>query len=257
MGGAKLGKVDRVGIQLYTVRDDMERDFEGTLASIAGIGYKEVEFAGYFGRSPAAVRTLLDRLGLSAPSAHGPLSMLSNDWDKTIENAKIMGHEYLIVAGIPERDRPTLDDYRKLGDRFNSAGEVARKAGVRLGYHNHEFEFAKLEGNLPYDVLLERTDPALVAMQLDLFWIMKGGQSPLEYFERHRGRFELVHVKDMGPAPEQRMVDVGQGEIDWARIFAKRDNAGIRHFVVEHDDPKPSPLASAKTSYDYLAQLRF
>lgn len=257
MGGAKSRKIDRVGIQLYTVRNDMERDFEGTLASIAGIGYKEVEFAGYFGRPPAAVRAVLDRLGLSAPSAHGPLAMLSNDWDKTVEIAKVMGHEYLVVAYLAERDRRTLDDYRKLGDRFNSAGEVARKAGVRLGYHNHDFEFAKLEGKRPYDVLLERTDPALVAMELDLFWITKGGQSPLEYFERNPGRFELVHVKDMGSAPEQRMVDVGRGEIDWARIFAKRDKAGIRHFFVEHDDPKPSPLASAKTSYEYLAQLRF
>lgn len=250
-------RIDRVGIQLYTVRNDMERDFEGTLASIAGIGYKEVEFAGYFGRSPATVRAVLNRLGLSAPSAHGPLTMLSNDWDKTIENAKVMGHEYLIVAYLAESERRTLDDYRRLGDRFNSAGEIARKAGVRLGYHNHDFEFAKLEGKLPYDVLLERTDPALVAMEMDLFWITKGGQSPLEYFEHHPGRFELVHVKDMGSGLEQRMVDVGQGKIDWARIFAKRDKAGIRHFFVEHDDPKPSALGSAKTSYDYLAQLRF
>ncbi|MEO5589253.1 MAG: twin-arginine translocation signal domain-containing protein [Gemmatimonadaceae bacterium] len=123
--------------------------------------------------------------------------------------------------------------------------------------HGPDFEFAKLEGKLPYGVLLERTDPALVAMEMDLFWITKGGQRPLEYVDRSPGRFELVHVKDMGPAPEQRMVDVGQGKIDWARIFARRDKAGIRHFFVEHDDPKPSPLASAKTSYEYLAQLRF
>ncbi len=252
-------KLERIGIQLYTVRHDMERDFEGTLKSIAAIGYKQVEFAGYFGHSPADVRAILKRYDLDAPSAHvqGGLDALRKDWGKTIENGKIMGHKYLIFPWLPENERLTLDNYRKLADLFNSAGETARKAGVRFGYHNHDFEFAPVEGKLPYDVLLERTDPKLVAMEMDLYWITKGGQSPFTYFNRYPGRFQAVHVKDMDASPEQRMVDVGKGKIDFARIFAQREKAGIRYFFVEHDNPEPSALGSAKASYEYLAKLRF
>lgn len=252
------GTLDRVGLQLYTVRRDMADDFDRTLARVAAIGYREVEFAGYFGRSPAYVRAALDRNGLSAPSAHvGTAAALRSGWPKTIEAGKIIGHKYLVVASLATEDRRTLDDYRRVADLFNAAGATARDAGVRFGYHNHDFEFAAIEGRLPYDILLERTDSALVSMQMDLFWITKGGQSPLDYFDRHRGRFEMVHVKDMDASPRQRMVDVGRGKIDFPHIFAQREKAGIRHLFVEHDNPEPSAIESAKASYEYLAQLKF
>jgi sugar phosphate isomerase/epimerase len=253
-GSSGSRKLDRIGIQLYTVRNDMEKDFEGTLSKIAGIGYKEVEFAGYFGHSPADVRAILNRLNITAPSAHGPLSMLTDNWQKTIDDAKVMGHEYLIVAYLNDDQRKSLDDYRRHADLFNSAGETARKSGIKFGYHNHDFEFKPMEGKLPYDLLLERTDPNLVKLEMDLFWITKGGQSPLTYFSRYPGRIELVHVKDMDAS--KNMVDVGKGTINWAQIFAERDKAGIRHFFVEHDNP-PVPLDSAKASYNYLSALTF
>ena len=173
---------------------------------------------------------------------------------ETIDNAKVMGHEYLIVAYLNDDQRKSLDDYRRHADLFNSAGETARKSGVKLGYHNHDFEFKPMEGKLPYDLLLERTDPNLVKLEMDLFWITKGGQNPLTYFSRYPGRIELVHVKDMDAS--QNMVDVGKGTINWAQIFAERDKAGIRHFFVEHDNP-PVPLDSAKASYEYLSKLTF
>lgn len=251
-------RLERIGLQLYTLRRDMERDFEGTLQTVAAIGYNEVEFAGYFGRSPASVRATLDRLGLAAPAAHiGTPASLTKDWEKTIEAGKVMGHRYLIVAWIEEKERRTLDDYRRYADLFNAAGETARKAGVRFAYHNHDFEFVPLDGKVPYDLLLERTDPALVAMEMDLFWIRKAGRDPLEYFRRSPGRFEAVHVKDMDGSPQQRMVDVGKGKIDFARIFAQGKKAGIRHFFVEHDDPQPSAIESVRTSYRYLKRLKF
>jgi sugar phosphate isomerase/epimerase len=260
LGGAaeeKSRRLERIGIQLYTVRKDMDRDFEGTLRDVAAIGYKEVEFAGYYGRSPREVRAQLNRLGLSAPSAHiGTPETLTKDWEKTIENGKIMGHKYLVVAYVDEKQR-TLDDFKRFADLFNKAGETARKADVHLGYHNHDFEFKPTDGQLPYDILLERTDPKLVKMEMDLFWITNGGQSPFTYFNRYPGRFFAVHVKDMDSSPERRMVDVGKGKIDFAKIFAQRDKAGIKYFFVEHDNPEPSPLGSAKASFEYLKQLRF
>ncbi len=253
----RFERLDRFGIQLYTVRGDMEKDFEGTLKKIRDIGYKQVEFAGYFGRSPAKVRALLKRLDLDAPAAHiGTPAALTKDFDKTIDAAKVIGHKYLIVAYIEEKDR-TLDNFRRYADLFNSAGEKARKADLRLGYHNHDFEFKPIDGVVPYDLLLERTEPKLVAMEMDLFWVTKGGRDPLEYFNRFPGRFQAVHVKDMDSSPEQRMVDVGKGKIDFARIFAQRKRAGIRYYFVEHDNPAPSALESARVSFDYLKRLKF
>lgn len=250
-------KLERIGIQLYTLRSDMQRDFEGTLRSVADIGYKQVEFAGYFGRSPSNVRAILKRLGLDAPAAHiGTPAALTKDFQKLVDDSKVMGHKYLFVAYIEEKDR-ALDNYRRYADLLNTAGETARKSGLRVGYHNHDFEFQNIDGQIPYDILLERTDPKLVAMEMDLFWVRKGGRNPIEYFNRFPGRFEAVHVKDMGPPPEQRMVDVGKGQIDFARIFAERKKAGIKYFFVEHDNPQPSPLGSAKASYDYLKRLKF
>ncbi len=252
------GTLDRIGVQLYTLRGEMEKDLGGTLARVAAIGYKDVEFAGYFGRPAADVRRILDSHGLRAPSAHvGTPAALTKDWEKLLDDAKVAGHDYLIVAYLSEEERRNLDDYRKHADLFNKAGATAKQAGVRLAYHNHDFEFVRMEGKLPYDILLERTDPSLVAMELDLFWITKAGQSPLAYFERYPGRFELVHVKDMDASPAQRMVEVGRGSIDFASIFAKREKAGIRHFFVEHDNPEPSALESVKVSYEYLARLKF
>lgn len=250
--------LERIGLQLYTVRAAMAKDFDGTLARVAAIGYREVEFAGYFDHSPADVRAALDRHGLSAPSAHiGTAAALTRDWARTREAAKVAGHKYLVVAGLAEGERRTLDDYRRVADLFNTAGDSARRMGMRLAYHNHDFEFAPMARKLPYDILLERTDPALVAMEMDLFWVTRAGQNPLAWFERYPGRFEMVHVKDMDGSPERQMVDVGRGTIDFSRIFANRARAGIRHYFAEHDDPQPPALASAKASCDSLARLKF
>ncbi len=243
--------VDPIGVQLYTVRSLMTRDFEGTLARVAEIGYREVEFAGYFGRSPAQVRAALERVGLAAPAAHVGLDAVRQDWDRTLDAAREIGHRYLIVAWLPDGERRTLDGYRRLADEFDRAGERARELGLRFGYHNHDFEFAPIDGRVPYDVLVEATDPARVALELDLFWVTRGGGDPLDYFRRYPGRFELVHVKDMDGTAARGMVDVGQGVIDFRAIFARAAQAGIRHRFVEHDQPA-DPIESIRRSYAYL-----
>jgi sugar phosphate isomerase/epimerase len=196
------------------------------------------------------------RLGLTAPSAHVPLAALGEGWDRVLDDARTVGHRYVVMPWLDEKDRPNLDAYRRIADRLNRAGEAAARAGIRFAYHNHNFEFAPMENRLPYDVLLESTDPRHVWFELDLYWITKGGQDPLTYFARWPGRFRMVHVKDSAGPPEHRMADVGAGTIDWGRIFKHRKEAGIEHFFVERDDP-PEPFASVAASYAYLRDLRF
>ncbi len=263
-------KIDKIGVQLYTVRDQMKADFEGTLAKVAAIGYKEVEFAGYFDHSPKDVRAILDRHGLVSPAPHVAYDTLGDQWPAQIESAKIIGQSYIVCPWIPEDLRKDPDIWKKAAEAFNRAGEASKKAGIQFAYHNHWFEFLPVNGKLPYDLLLEACDPNLVKMELDLCWITVGGADPLKYFNRYPGRFPLVHVKDMkrlpkvseaggqdyGDSLKADMTEVGSGIIDWKRIFAQSDKAGIKHYFVEHDHPK-APLESIKTSYEYLSKLRW
>ena len=249
-------RLERVGIQLYTVRDALARDFDGTLAQIAAIGYRDLEFAGYAGRRPEAVSAALERHGLRAPSAHIPLDQLRRQWPATVDAAHAIDHDFIIVPWLDEKDRRTIADYERLADELNRLGDAARKADLRLGYHNHDFEFTPIGGRIPFDVLLDRTDPDDVAFEMDLYWTTKAGHDPIAYFDRYPGRFPLVHVKDSAGPPEHRMTPVGGGSIDFKRILARRKQAGIQHAFVEHDNPTDA-IASIKSSYGYLSRLAF
>ena len=262
-------KIDRLGMQLYTVRTDMEKDFDGTLAKVAAIGYKEVEFAGYFKRTPAQVREALKKAGLAAPATHVDYPSLAADkLPAVLESAKAIGHQYLVNPWIDESLRKEPDIWKRVAETFNRAGETSRKAGIQFAYHNHHFEFAPVDGKLPYELLLEQCDPKLVQMELDLCWMTAAGKDPLEYFKRYPGRFPLVHVKGLAKKPEAGgaapiqsimgdLTDVGTNDVvDWKRIFARSGQAGIKHYFVEHDVPK-DPYASLKASYDYVKSLDF
>ncbi len=252
---AHRARIEKIGLQLYTVRKAMQTDVEGTLTRVAATGYKEVEFAGYFGKSPTEIKAMLDRLGLSAPAVHVS-SLAPEQWRASLDAANTIGHRYVVVPWIPAEERATLDGWKRVAERYNRAAADARAAGLQFAYHNHDFEFAPVERRIPYDVLLENTDPHLVQLEIDLYWITKGGQDPLAYFQRWPGRVPLVHVKDSAGPPDNKMMDVGAGTIDWKRIFARREQAGIRHYFVEHDEPTDL-FASIKASYDYLKRLEF
>lgn len=262
-------KIGKVGVQLYTVRDQMKADFDGTIAKVASIGYKEVEFAGYFGRSPEQVKEALAKNGLTSPSCHVDYALLAPDkWPAQIESAKVIGQSYIVNPWVPEELRKTEDDWKRVADTFNRAGEESKKAGVQFAYHNHWFEFLPVNGKLPYDTILSMCDPNLVKMEMDLCWITVAGADPLKYFDRYPGRFPLVHVKDVKTLPKITaggaqnfgdtvdMTEVGSGIIDWKRIFAQSEKAGIKHYIVEHDHPK-QPFESIRTSYEYLTRLRW
>ena len=247
-------KLERIGLQLYTVRAAMAQDVEGTLARVAEIGYREVEFAGYFDRAPAAVKTALGNAGLDAPATHVPYETLTDGWDQVLATAAAIGHGAVLVAWIPREARPDLDGWKRVAELFNRAGERARATSLRFGYHNHDYEFAPVDGQVPYDVLLAATDPSLVTFEMDLYWTVKGGKDPLAYFATHPGRFPFVHVKDSGGPPDHRMVDLGRGTIDFAAIFAQRARAGIRHYFVEHDEPR-DPFAFCRDAFAYVRGL--
>lgn len=241
----------RPAVQLYTVRTLLENDLEGTIRSVAEIGYEEVEPHSLFGRSAAEFRSVLDGAGLVAPARHVGLNALRGQINEVIEDTLALGCQWIICPYVEASER-SLDGYRRVADDLNAAGAVCGQAGISFGYHNHDFEFEVVEDVIPYDLLLERTDPALVDMELDLFWVTKGGANPLSYFNKHPGRFPLCHVKDM--AGDGSMVDVGSGIIDFATIFAASETAGLKHYIVEHDQPA-DPLASIAASYSVLRPL--
>ena len=243
-----------VGVQLYTVRDLMQKDVDATLAAVAAIGYRELEFAGYFGKEPARLRETLDRLGLTAPSVHVPIEQMRTNLSGIMDAAQVLGHQWVVVPWLAEADR-TLASYRRLADEFDTWGARLRERGMRFAYHNHEFEFAPIDGAVPFDLLLAETDPANVAYELDIFWATHAGRDPVTYFQRHPGRFPLWHVKDMrGIGGAKEMVSVGEGDIDFRRIFDHAAQAGLRHAFVEHDNPA-DPLASLRTSFQTVQRL--
>lgn len=251
-------RIARVGLQLYTVRDVLKTDFEGTIQKVAAIGYREVELTDFFGRTAAAVRKILDQAGLVAPSMHFDYAKTGTEWDRMVADAHTIGMQYITFAWIDEQYRKDIDGWKRVAENLTSLGQKAQAAGLQLCYHNHSYEFKPLGGQIPYDVLLATSDPKLVFGEMDLYWITDGGRDPLQYFAKYPGRFPQVHVKDMGPGPgpDHTMVDVGKGVIDWKRIFAHSGEAGIKHYYVEHDNP-PHPLADIQVSYEYLKNLEF
>ena len=260
LGGARaLGaenvarRLPRVGIQLYTLRDLMKADLDGTLARVAGIGYKEVEFAGYFGRTPAQIRDVLKANGLTSPSAHIPMPASDDAWKKAVDDAKFIGHEWAV---LPWLDPAIRKDWPQLADRFNALATMTKNAGLRFAYHNHDFEFARVGSGTAFDILLAKTDPKLVEFEMDLYWVVKGGGDPLALFKRYPHRFPLMHAKDATAAPERKMADVGSGTINFATIFRQAKGSGMKHVYVERDDAT-DPMQSATNSYRYLSALKY
>ncbi len=257
-----------IGLQLYTVRAAMEKDPAATLAQLAKIGYNSVEGATYtgsqkfYGMTPKDFAALLKQNGLIMPSSHyrlgeepangAPvLGTMLHDWDRAVDDAAAAGVKYMVCAYLSEAERGTLDHYKYVADQLNKAGERCQKAGLQLCYHNHDFEFNAQNNQLPYDLLLA-TDKKLVQMELDLYWVSKAGHDPLALFQQHPGRFPLWHVKDMDRTPERAFTEVGNGSIDFKKIFAHANQAGLKYFFVEQDTTPGSPFDSVTKSIAYI-----
>ncbi len=285
--------LDRIGVQLWTLPKLLVKNFEDALKMLANMGYKELEFygpypfssseaterwksitpslgfsgSGYFGHSVKEVKEILDRYALSTPSMHIDMETLHKKLNETAEAAHILGQKYVTIPSAPTRT--TLDAYKKDADEFNEISASADKLGLRFAYHNHGNGLKEMEGTIPLNLILERTDPKLVSFEMDIFWMTAGGADPVAYFEKYPGRFRLMHIKDMtrlvrfsgdGGEPSQwielfpYITDAGSGVLDLKKILSSAKKSGVQHFLVERD-LMPNPEQELPKSYKHLAGL--
>jgi sugar phosphate isomerase/epimerase len=247
--------ITKWGLQLYTARSLLATDFDGTLKILGQIGYKEVESAGYYNRSPADFRKALDAAGLASPSCHlqgNTADALGANLQKTLDDCATIGHKWMVLAS-PPRGMSGADGYKQMGEMLSKGAAGAKSAGVRVAYHNHDADFRAIGDSNGMDILLSSSSD--VYAELDVYWIVKAGGDPFAFIDKHPGRVKMLHLKDASAAPEQAMRSVGAGTIDWAHLLPKAEKAGIEHAFVEHDNPGDA-IASVRASYDYLSHLK-
>lgn len=279
-GAASTGPLGLpIGIQLYTVREETAKDLNGTLEKLASYGYSEVELAGYYGKSAKELRAFLNGFGLSAPSAHQGLTDLLVDTQKKIDFVAELGVQNLVVPfpAVPDnrfdkvaRDAPknienstTLADWKWIAEQLNKIGAMTKKAGIRTGYHNHNLEFRRIDGDMIMDKLIEWTDPQLVTIELDLGWVVAAGLDPIAYTKKHSKRVSMLHVKDVkaGVKPlvdkvKTNTTEVGSGQINWKALFSSLDKSQIKHYFVEQENFDKPVMESVKISHDFLSKLK-
>ena len=252
---ASKAKVKNVGVQLYSVRKEMLADAVGTLKKLAQIGYKELESArsekgNYYGLTPKEIKKITQDLGMTLRSGH---VHVDKEWQRSVDAAAEAGQTYLICSSMPSNGQ-TIENYQKVGDLFSKAGEDCKKAGLQFGYHNHDYEFEAKEGKVLYDVLLQRTDPKLVIMELDLGWVIATGNDPAAYFKKYPGRFPLWHLKDMD-LDKKESTEFGKGKINIRQMFQLAKTSGMKHFFVEQEEYAHAAFDSIQYDYDYLMKL--
>ncbi len=254
--------IKNVGLQLYSLRDQLPKDVSGVIAKVAAAGYKEVEPYGYskkngfWGLEPKAFSDLLKANGLTTPSAHYDMNQYlgsgkTENLEAYIEAAHATGQSHVIIPSINGEFIKTVDECKAVADKMNKAAEILKKEGLKLGYHNHNFEWRPIGNTTFYDTVIDNTDPKLVAMEMDIYWVVRSGKDPLDLFAKHPGRFEFVHVKDMDKTKSNLNTEIGSGSIDFVKILAKAKQGGVKHFIVEQEnytniDPYVSIAQSAK-----------
>ncbi len=254
-----------VGIQLYSLRDDVDKDVKGVIGKIAAAGYKEIETYGlsneqqFFGLSVKEFSDLLKANKLVTPSGHYmPTAMMfengnGDDVKKLCEVGNLLGQQYIVIPYLEEERRKTIDQYKALAERMNKAGEICKTANLQLAYHNHDFEFIQMDGQTGYDIFMNSTDKALVKLELDLYWVVRAGLDPVEIFKKQPGRFPMVHIKDMDKTDNTKNTEIGNGSIDFKRILESTELAGIKHFYLEQENNYvPDTIGSIQKSYTYI-----
>lgn len=287
--------LEKIGIQFFSLPKMLDSDLPGTLSMLSKMGYRKAELygpfpfstaaaktswdkvtpslgfkgSGFFGHTAKEMRSMLEANGLSVPSIHTDLDTLETAFEKLGEAAQVLGNTYVVLPAIPQERRKTLDDYKRMAESFNKIGAAAKKAGIKFAYHNHGYGLQEMEGQVPLDLIFAHTDHSLVYFEMDLYWTTAGGADPVALLEKHKGRYRLMHVKDMmkkvhfsgdGGEPKQwielfpYMTTAGNGVLDLKAILAKAKETGVEHFIVEQD-MVAEPEKALKKSFDYLASL--
>jgi sugar phosphate isomerase/epimerase len=253
-----------IGLQLYSLRDVIKNDIKGILTKVAAIGYKEVETFGYslkdgfWGFNAKDFKKLLDDNGLKSPSGHFGFDYYietgkTNELKNSIDAAKILGSEYVTVPYLQAPLRKTEDQFKQIADKLNVAAEMCKAAGLKLAYHNHDFEFTKFGNTTGLEILLNGVDKSLMDFELDLYWVVRSGNDPLKLFKKYPGRFTMWHIKDMNKSNHDVNAEIGQGAIDFKSIFSAAALSGVKHYFVEHEfNYKPDEMTSVKTSFNYV-----
>lgn len=259
-------KQKNIGIQLYTLREAFSKDAKGVLEHVAKSGYKEVETYGYssekgfFGTSAKEFKKTLTDNGLKCPSGHYDFTSLFKDNNTdflkaSIECVNVLGGEYVTVPWFDEKLRSNLDDYKRIAQKLNEAAVLCKQSGLKLAYHNHNFEFIKYGNQCGYDILLQETDKKLVDFELDLYWAVRSGNDPLQLFKANPGRFTMWHVKDMDKSKADWNTEIGEGSINFKAIFAETKLSGMQRFFVEQEtNYSPNPNDSIKASWEYVSK---
>jgi sugar phosphate isomerase/epimerase len=247
-------KLKKVGVQLYSVRKEMMADALATLNKLGQFGYQEIESAqsekgNYYGLAPKEIKKILKDQGMTLRSGH---THIDKNWQKSIDEAAEAGQEFIICSVLPSPGQ-TIENYQKSADMFNQAGEQCKKSGVMFGYHNHSSEFDTVDGQILYDVLLNRSQPNLVHMEMDLGWVIAAGKDPLVYFSKFPGRFPLWHLKDMNLA-EKKSVEFGKGSVDIIGLLKHSKQAGMKHYFVEQEEYAVNAFESLEYDYNWLAE---
>ena len=267
--GPKLLKAESLhkpGLQLYTLRDQLPADVKGVIAKVAKAGYKEVETFGYdlgtssyWGLNAKDFSKLLKDHGLSSPSGHYGIDSFFGKGDtselkKYIEVANTLGQTYVVVPSLNGEFIKTVDECKAVAAKLNKAADICKASGLKLGYHNHNFEWKPLGGGATfYDTILAETDPKLVHMEMDIFWVVRAGQDPIKILDKHRGRYALVHIKDRDKTNTDINTEIGKGSIDFKTIIPKARAAGVSHFLVEQENfINIDPYVSITESANYL-----
>lgn len=267
-----------VAIQLYSLRADAKNDFRGTLETVKELGYDGVEFAGLFGHSPAEVKAMCEEIGLVPVSAHVPLADLIGDPEKVLADYKSIGCEYVAVPYLDEKYRAENTDFNQTIAMIDAIGAAAEKAGVQLLYHNHDFEFVKIDGKYSLDVLYDSISASRLATELDTCWVNVGGEDPAAYIKKYSGRAPVVHLKDFFGEKSENMYEligikpqapkrpsnfefrpIGCGVQNFPAILAASEEAGAKWVIVEQDNPSMglTPVECAKKSREYLKTIGY
>lgn len=257
-------KNKEIGLQLYTVRSEVDKaKLASTIKTIADAGYKNLELYGYnkrefFGHSVKEMASMLKENNLKSSSGHYALADMMHgenynwdSWKYLLDDAKTLGHKYVIIPYLDDKHR-TADDFKRIAERLNKGGEMARKMDMCAGYHNHDFEFHDLNGTNGWELLLNNTDPKHVVFEMDIYWVVYAGQDPISWFRKHPGRFKLWHIKDLATQPEKTSTIVGTGTIDFKKIYAERKLAGLEFPIVEQEAYTKPVFECIRESYTYV-----